>query len=309
MFKIFIKKLNKLKFEYLCAVKSAIFRLVLTVFLLWLTLRLNFTYETYLAYGLILTVGIFHGSNDISLIRLLKKGSSSHMTKYLIFYVLLVLITCLVFIKIPLIALLIFVIFSCYHFGEQHFHHQINLQSLNSKVLFIAYGALIFGLLFYFNQEETTAVILELTGVTFSDLYYLIFLSVAFLLTTFFGFLNRPYFKKDMDLFREIFLILLFALLFKVASLLWAFAIYFIVWHSIPSLIDQIESLHGRLNTVNIFRYIKSSIIYWLISIIGLAAVYYLSLSLSIQFITLFFAFLAAITIPHVIVMYYLNKK
>lgn len=309
MFKIILKKLNNSNFKYLCRVKSSIFGLFLTVFLLWLTLRINFTYESYLAYGLILTVGIFHGSNDISLIRFIKKGSSSHIVKYLVFYILLVLFTCLVFIKLPMIALIIFIGFSCYHFGEQHFHSLLINQSLLGQLLFVGYGALIFGLLFYFNHESTSAVILELTGFSLSEVYYLSFLIFGLTLTGIFGFLSRRNFKKEVEIFREIFLLLLFALLFKVSSLLWAFAIYFIVWHSIPSLIDQIESLHGQLNSKNLFKYIKSSIVYWLISIIGLVFVFYLSKSLNIQFITLFFAFLAAITIPHVIVMYYLNKK
>ena len=101
------------------------YNLFITVFLLWLTQRLQDTYESYFAYILILTVGIFHGSNDIALIRFLNKGSSNHITRYLLFYVLLVLITCFVFIKLPLSALLIFIAFSCYHFGEQHFNSQL----------------------------------------------------------------------------------------------------------------------------------------------------------------------------------------
>ncbi|MCA0154226.1 Brp/Blh family beta-carotene 15,15'-dioxygenase [Winogradskyella vincentii] len=298
-----------MKFEYLCIVKSSIFRLFLTVFLLWFTLRINFKFESYLAYGLILTVGIFHGSNDISLIRFLKKGSSSHIVKYLVFYVLLVLLTCVVFINLPFIALLLFVAFSCYHFGEQHFHSQLSHQNLIGQILFFGYGALIFGLLFYFNHEATSVVIFELSGVNLAEVHYLLFLILGVIITGVSVFLNRRNFDKEVEFFREIFLLLLFALLFKVASLLWAFAIYFIVWHSIPSLIDQIESLHGQLNSKNLFEYIKSSIIYWLISVVGLVFVYYLSKSLNIQFITLFFAFLAAITIPHVIVMYYLNKN
>ena len=97
--------------------KLSNYNLFITVFLLWLTQRLQDTYESYFAYILILTVGIFHGSNDIALIRFLNKGSSNHITRYLLFYVLLVLITCFVFIKLPLSALLIFIAFSCYHFG------------------------------------------------------------------------------------------------------------------------------------------------------------------------------------------------
>ncbi|WP_411895509.1 Brp/Blh family beta-carotene 15,15'-dioxygenase [Winogradskyella sp. A2] len=289
--------------------KSSIFGLFLTVFLLWLTQRLSVTYESYLAYGLILTVGIFHGANDISLIRFLNKGSTSHFTKYLLFYLLLVLFTCFIFIKLPLIALFIFVAFSCYHFGEQHFSNQLKVHNNIGNFLYVGYGILIFGLLFYFNYEATSSIIKELTGFVFAEIYYLVFFLIGIVVTGIFGYLSLSNFKKEVELFREIFLILLFALLFKLASLLWAFAIYFIVWHSLPSLKDQIQSLYGNVNTKSFIGYVKSSIIYWLISLIGLVVVYYISESLNIRFITLFFAFLAAITIPHVIVMYYLNKN
>ena len=289
--------------------KLSNYNLFITVFLLWLTQRLQDTYESYFAYILILTVGIFHGSNDIALIRFLNKGSSNHIMRYLLFYVLLVLITCFVFIKLPLSALLIFIGFSCYHFGEQHFCSQLENSTRINQFLYVGYGMLIFGLLFYFNYEATDSIILELTGFSFSKYYYLVFLVIGFIMTCIFGYVSLSNFKKDVDFFREVFLILLFALLFKLASLLWAFAIYFIVWHSLPSLKDQIQSLHGKFNTSNLISYIKSSVIYWLISLVGLVIVFYISESFDIRFITLFFAFLAAITIPHVIVMYYLNKN
>ena len=93
------------------------------------------------------------------------------------------------------------------------------------------------------------------------------------------------------------------------AALLWAFAIYFIVWHSIPSLIDQTKALYGESSKMNFINYIKSSIIYWLISIVGVIILYVLTIYFQINFITIFFAFLAAITVPHVIVMYLLNKN
>lgn len=289
--------------------KSSIFRLFLTVFLLWLTLRINVVYESYLAYILIITIGIFHGSNDIALIQFIKKGSTVQVNKYLFFYVLLVVLTCLTFVSFPLIALLIFIGFSCYHFGEQHFHHLLKHQSLVGQLFLASYGLLIFGLIFYFNQEDTSAVILELTDIKLSHYHFLVFFILSAVLSLAMGFINRDNFNEGMELFRELFLILLFSLLFKMASLIWAFAIYFIVWHSIPSLNDQIESLHGRLNIKTLLKYIQSSLLYWIISIVGLVFAYYLAEFLNIEFITLFFAFLAAITIPHVIVMYYLNKK
>jgi hypothetical protein len=43
------------------------------------------------------------------------------------------------------------------------------------------------------------------------------------------------------------FYLLLFTILFKSSSLIWGFAIYFVIWH-IPSIIDQIKFLNGSFS-------------------------------------------------------------
>ncbi|GAB4160854.1 MAG: hypothetical protein Tsb0033_17400 [Winogradskyella sp.] len=176
-------------------------------------------------------------------------------------------------------------------------------------LFFLSYGALIFGLLFYNNFTATSAIINELTNVAIEQKYYLYFLLLGIGATIITTILNRKNFTSDFNYFQELFLILLFTLLFQLASLLWAFAIYFVVWHSLPSLIDQIKVLYGNSSKINLINYIRSSFVYWLISILGLVILYFSTQYFAINFITLFFAFLAAITVPHVIVMYFLNKN
>ena len=77
----------------------SIINLVITVFLLWLTIQINSVYEVYLAYFFILTVGIIHGANDISLISLLTKNSRESRLKFLVFYLGLIVFTSLVILK------------------------------------------------------------------------------------------------------------------------------------------------------------------------------------------------------------------
>lgn len=288
--------------------KLSIFSLILTVFLFWLTTQIGSSYEEYLSYFLILTIGIIHGSNDISLIKVVKSGRKIS-NKYIGFYVGLILINIIAFLVSPTIALLFFVLVSCYHFGEQHFHNRIKKNNLPSRLLFLSYGSLIFGLLFYFNSDTTAVIINELIGYELTEQQFLWFLVIGLLSTLILYGINIKNFKEEFSHFQELFLILLFALLFKLAALLWAFAIYFIVWHSIPSLMDQIKALYGESNKVTFIQYIKSSFVYWLISIFGLGALYFATTFYQIEFITIFFAFLAAITVPHVIVMYFLNKN
>ncbi|WP_299523838.1 Brp/Blh family beta-carotene 15,15'-dioxygenase [Winogradskyella sp.] len=288
--------------------KFPVFNLILTVFLFWLTTQISTSYEEYLSYFFILTIGIIHGSNDISLIRVVKKQKKLSV-KYLLFYIGLVLLNITAFLILPILALVFFVFISCYHFGEQHFHNQMTHLNLWARLLFLSYGCLIFGLLFYFNSESTSLIINELIGYALTEQQFLWFMGFGIVSTIILYGLNLKNFGQDTNHFQELFLIFLFAILFKLAALLWAFAIYFVVWHSIPSLMDQIKTLYGESNKVNIVQYIKSSFVYWLISIVGLVLLYVATTYFSINFVTVFFAFLAAITVPHVIVMYFLYRN
>ena len=80
-----------------------------------------------LGYTLILTIGIIHGANDIHL-ELKKNELTATKTKsiaLLLKYVLVTLLTAIVFYFFSSIALLLFIIFSGYHFGEQHWQRHI----------------------------------------------------------------------------------------------------------------------------------------------------------------------------------------
>jgi len=293
---------------YFYIVKLTIFNLIFTVFLFWLTIQISAEYEEYLSYIFILTIGIIHGSNDISLLHIVK-GDSHFSKRFLWYYIGLIITNIAAFIISPRIALFCFIIISCYHFGEQHLHGLVKDLNKKARLLFLSYGSLIFGLLFYFNFQSTSDIIYDLIGYRISEQYFLWFLVLSIILTLSLTLINRLNFKEDFNYFKELFLILLFAILFKLAALLWAFAIYFIVWHSLPSLQDQIKQLYGDLSKFNILRYIKSSFPYWLVSLFGLVILYMVTSYFEINFITIFFAFLAAITVPHVIVMYILNRK
>ena len=104
-------------------------KLIITFFFLWVTSFLSPKLEDYLAYFLILTVGLLHGSNDIELLfkNLNLKRSKTYLI--LLLYISLIVLTGVFFIKIPSVMLIVFIAFSAYHFGEQHFKEKINMKS------------------------------------------------------------------------------------------------------------------------------------------------------------------------------------
>ena len=101
-------------------------------------------------------------------------------------------------------------------------------------------------------------------------------------------------------------LIIFLGFFFSKASLLLSFSVYFVFWHSIPSILDQLNFLYDSDNSRKM-RYFLSSLPYWIMSVVGLFVFYFNFHTNPETFLPLFFSFLAAITFPHTIVMGWLE--
>ena len=277
--------------------------IITTGILLLIGLLLPIKYQNLLGGLLILSLGILHGANDIQIIT--KKNIHNNKGITTLYYLGIVLIGGLAFFFFPTLALLCFVLFSAYHFGEQHWEFRLK-KSYLSLLFYFVYGACIFSVLFFFHRAEVRQVVEAITSYRLpSDWFYwaLTGSTTLFIILLIGLSENRKYF-----LF-ECLLLLAFALFFSYTSLILAFGFYFVVWHSFPSLKSQFEFLYRSTNKVQqILSYIEESIIYWVAAIMGLAGVYLWIDFSADYFLPLFFTFLAAITFPHVLVMHWMFR-
>jgi len=283
--------------------------IVSSFFALWLSAQISPVIESNIAYIMILTVGILHGSNDIMLINhTLKSNSNISSLTIFVVYVLMVSLVAVFFYFLPFLALSLFVIFSSYHFGEQHFISKSNSKNYLISFYYTSYGMLIFSMIFFSSPDEVIVIVNEITNVFITHQFLKILLYTSMIITIILSFFM--YQKKfiSFNFFEEIILVALLFVIFSIASLIAGFAIYFIIWHSIPSLRDQIIELHSEFNKKNLLLYLKNSALYWLISIVSLFVLYYI-VNDDKLFISLFFSFLSAITFPHVLVMFNLFKN
>ncbi|MDX1315104.1 MAG: Brp/Blh family beta-carotene 15,15'-dioxygenase [Eudoraea sp.] len=285
------------------------FMIVSTFFCLWLAVYFGDSAEALLAYLFVFSFGIMHGANDLKLIqRTSGMSSRTFYLRALVSYVLVIGLIALFFSFVPILALAFFVLASAYHFGEQHWVSRTSLPSVLREVFFLAYGLLIFFLLFYFHGEEVSAIIREVTDFTVPVEFYLYGLLASG--STFLAFFAWMAFKGLLltHLIEELFYLLVFYILFQSASLIWGFSIYFVIWHSIPSLMDQVQFLSGEISSRALWSYFKSSFLYWIISLAGLGLLYYLFQGQDKLFFSILIYFLAAITFPHVLVMNKVNR-
>lgn len=253
----------------------------------------------------IFSFGILHGSNDLFVIEKLNDNyKQNQFLKSLLTYISIVLAFVVVFYVVPLFALIAFVLISGYHFGEQHFHYKIyNQETMKAFFFYLSYGLFVLFLLLYFNTEEVIVIINDMTGYQVSTYTLIYMLAFSFTLTSVFYVLNA----KENEVLKasvlpNIIYVLLFSVLFYISDVVWGFAVYFVLWHSIPSLKDQVNSLYGVFDVNNFIKYFKQAFPYWLASLIGMCVVVWLFHDTK-NFLSLLFAFIAAITFPHVFIM------
>lgn len=277
---------------------------------LWLTSYLSNKYQIILGFFLILSFGVLHGANDLVLIDQLKSNKKLDFIKIIGIYVSIVGISVLLFTNIPIVALLLFILVSSYHFGEQHWNEIIKTnKSFITPMFQFNYGLLILVILFYFNSKEVIEIIFEITKHTLSTE----FIETALLITlSLFVILSIRLYQISTEfknnLIEQLFYLVVLAIVFKASSLIWGFTIYFIFWHSIPSLNDQLIFLYGSSTWADFKKYFKTAFIYWFISLIGVFGLYYIAKDM-VVFDALFFAFLASITFPHFIVILNMYQK
>ncbi|WP_269684350.1 Brp/Blh family beta-carotene 15,15'-dioxygenase [Flavobacterium lacustre] len=279
--------------------------IVASFFGLWMDSFLSTKFQILLGFFLIFTFGILHGANDLLLIKNINTTKQSNSgLKILGYYVVVVLIGILLFYTIPQVALLLFIIVSAYHFGEQQWEDlQHDFPKWNVILFQFLYGFVILLLLFNFHSFEVQNIILNIANINIPYPYFSLLLQTSSITLISLGIYllwKKEKIRKKMLL--ELFYLILFAILFKSSSLIFGFAIYFILWHSIPSIIDQIKFLNGSFSIKYFIAYCKAAGIYWLISIVGITLIYYICREEQV-FNALFFSFLAAITFPHAVVI------
>jgi Brp/Blh family beta-carotene 15,15'-monooxygenase len=279
------------------------FMLFFTFFLFWVSIQFGEVVEDFLAYIMVISVGILHGANDL-LILSTKDQKDKKLIKNLLIYIGIILLCVVIYLLSSFVAIVLFVVLSAYHFGEEHLSHKINVNFGFNAVYFLSYGLFIFALLFYQSMSDVGVIMTELTGLTFSKIQIEITLIVsAIFLSTGSVYLILMKRNESVLFLREFLYLVLLFLVFNTSSLILGFAIYFILWHSIPSIMHQIEFISGSLNKRNVITYVKKALIYWVISIVGLLVLYQLLPEIKLL-ATVVFVILFAVTAPHTWVMH-----
>ena len=255
----------------------------------------------------VLTIGIIHGANDLYLVtKSIRTSKKITFTFTFFIYTAFILVMVFALYQKPIVALIFFVLISSFHFGEQQWYNKSIISSNSDNIFYFFYGVLLFSILFISNFNETQSIINEISSVVIAKelLYYVLIISTIALI---FLFLRKINSYKNQILFQTLSLIFI-SLLFVTNDLFWSFSVYFVLWHSLPSLNEQSYELFPKEKNKT-YKYLKFALPYWLLAIFGLIISYFYIEKTGLSITSTFFAFLASITIPHVFVIFLMHNK
>lgn len=284
--------------------KIIIFRIVVTTFFIIISCLFSVNYQDMVGFSLILSVGLIHGANDLLII---KRNTSSDTNfsqfKSFIKYFGIVLAGLIFFYFFPSFALISFILVSIYHFGEQHIEAiplDKNLKNTRRYISIISNGILLFTIIFMNNTKVVVDVFSSFNIVFLNYNFLIIILIITSIL-----YASILIVKKDLQpfLISEILFFGLFYFLSITSSLILCFSVYFIFFHSILSIKDQVKYIYGSNNSKSLKRYIKNSLPYFILALIFLILFYIYTEIDNNDLLPIIFTFLAAITFPHVLVI------
>ena len=284
--------------------KIIIFRIAIFTIFLTLSYLLSANYQDMIGFALVLSVGLIHGANDLLIIKKNSKSTSNYSQFRTFFaYIGVVFVGLIFFYLIPSFALIAFILVSIYHFGEQHLEAIPITRILKNNYRFISivsHGIILFTIIFMNNINTVNNVFLsfKINFLNSSTLnIILITASIVYISTLV---INK---YLTSFIFSEILFFVLFYFLSLSSTLILCFSVYFIFFHSILSIKDQVKYIYGSNDNNSLKRYILNSMPYFILAIIFLILFYNYTKIDNSDLLPIIFTFLAAITFPHVIVI------
>ena len=297
---------------------SFIFFLFCNIISLIVLKFINFNISSLICLFLILIIGVSHGSLDHEKgKKLFKILNIKSISFFYLSYVLISILVIFIWIIIPSSSLIIFLAVASYHFGKEDTQFLISENSYFNKLLFFFKGLLIILAPMFFHFNETISIfklLLVDNEIFYSTLAFievnkiLHLLIILSTLSSIYLFFNKFEIKK-FTIFLDYFSILI---LNYYLDPLVAFTFYFCFLHSIRHSITLINEIDNQNFTNGIKVFTKKALpLTILTAIFCLIGLYLLnnSYDLNSSILKLIFIGLAALTFPHILLEYFLEKN
>ena len=267
---------------------------------------------------LILSIGVSHGALDnLKGIKLFQIFGISNFFIFYFSYVLISLIVIVLWIIVPTISLMIFLILASHHFGKEDTQFLMSENSYLNQLLFFLKGSLIIFAPMYFHFDETISIFksLLIDNETFFESLNLIetnkILFYGFIISTLSSILlfTKNFELKKFTIFFDYFSILIINYYF---SPLVAFTIYFCFLHSVRHSISLISELDENSITNGLKIFIKKALPLTILTATFCFLGLYLlnnTYKFDSSILKIIFIGLASLTFPHILLEYLIEKN
>jgi beta-carotene 15,15'-dioxygenase len=256
--------------------------------------------------GLTLAIGLPHGATDFLLFQHLQglKLDKKQVIKFFAVYLLAVFAYFICWIVLPIPSLILFLVISTYHFGQSNWQ-DLRFSKALSFLLFMSWGAFVIGGAVLWHWDESKIVIGQLIGFVpdypiekmFAIQWSFLILNLFLLVFLFFTKkINQSYFLVECTK------LALLSFLLYFSPLIVGFTIYFTLWHSLESLVNQLDFFRRQVPKFSIADYYRQAAPYTILAVLGLLG---LVLGQSFFFaessiISLYLILIACVTLPHI---------
>ena len=297
---------------------SFIFFIFCNIFSLITFKIINFSISPLICLFLVLSIGVSHGSLDnVKGRKLFQIFGINNISIFYISYILIALMVIILWIIIPSISLMIFLVVASHHFGKEDTQFLIIENSYLNQLLFFLKGSLIIFAPMYFHFDETISIfkLLLIDNETFYEFLNLIETNKALLygiiLSTLASIIlfTKNFELKKFVIFLDYFSILLINYYF---SPLVAFTIYFCFLHSIRHGISLIFELDKNDLSNGLKTFIKKALPLTILTATFCFFGLYLlnnTYNFDSSILKIIFIGLASLTFPHILLEYLLKKN
>ncbi|MFW5721405.1 MAG: Brp/Blh family beta-carotene 15,15'-dioxygenase [Bacteroidota bacterium] len=268
-----------------------------------------------------IVIGIPHGATDNHIFRKTRLSRSFLGSQKQHFYIIYLLISAFytgLWLLSPAVSLVVFLFISVYHFGQSHLFYLQNKISFSLRVFFyILWGSYVLFIPLMYSYHEAMPVLKQILGYTPVNLQTiesirnpvaLGLFAINFLVFLIMG-LNR--FLPIKNFLLEILNLVVLGILGYLTPLFVAFITYWALWHSFNSLVEISTFITNQKNAIQFKTFYRKALPLTLITFAGIGILFFITQSFGSkeQLLAVFFIIIAAITLPHTILMDFLYRE
>ncbi|MCO6490115.1 MAG: Brp/Blh family beta-carotene 15,15'-dioxygenase [Phaeodactylibacter sp.] len=267
-------------------------------------------WQLFLAVALIVAIGIPHGATDYLIFQHLSRPlwGGRRLARFYLNYVLLMTAYALLWWMLPGLALILFLLLSMYHFGQSNWNYVPFQHKVTEYGAYLLWGAFVVLTPILWHYDASESIIRHLIGAPapaiakpWRETICIALLAVNLWLAIYLLIQRKVSFRQFAE---EVANLAVLALLFVNTPLLLGFALYFVGWHSLSSVMDQVRFFRERLGRYSLKDYVRNTLPLSLAAIAGLAGMAGIQSSLGMGFnIGAVFIFISVVTLPHMILI------